>query len=292
MKRRWFLTGLALSAISAGCQAAGNESVDRSSQANSPLESQPDLSASQSADGISTTGVDIQVKRDGKTLIVATAANYPPYELIEKTAGDEAGDEDRTVGFDIDIAERVAKRLNRQLTVVNLEFDQLIPALTSDQVDMAMAALQPSPARKQQVDFSDIYYRSRQSLVSVDGYLRSPDLSYQTIGVRTGSAQARYINRLGDDFPSLDIVTYPTLEEIFAALEAGRIAGAIVEASVAPAYLSRYSDLKAQIIPSDQPTGSAIALPKNSSLRRDINAAIADIKASGEMDQLVEKWFS
>lgn len=292
MKRRWFLTGLALSAISAGCQAVGNSSADQSGQSNGPLESQPDPSASQSADGTSTGEVDIQSKRGGKTLIMATAANYPPYELIEEPAGDETGDEERIVGFDIDIAERVAERLGRQLTVVNLEFDQLIPALTSNQVDMAMAALEPSPARKQQVDFSNIYHRSRQSLVSVDGYLRSPDLSYQTIGVRTGSAQARYINRLSDDFPSLDIVTYPALEEIFADIEAGIIAGAIVEASVAPAYLSRYPDLKAQIIPSDQPTGSAIALPENSPLRRDINAAISDIKASGEMDQLVEKWFS
>ena len=64
------------------------------------------------------------------------------------------------------------------------------------------------------------------------------------------------------------------------------------EGAYIPAYLRRYPDFEAKIINSEGPTGSAISLPKDSPLRRDINAALTDIKASGEMNRLITKWFS
>lgn len=311
--------------IAAGCQPAGNRFA--MPRGTAPVENE---SSSEIAG----------VKRDRHTLVMATAANYPPYEQLAESDSAEpnsavATETERTatssadgsaangsaangsaanssaasgstpnnstveslpappiVGFDIDVAELIAQRLTRQLTTVDLEFDALIPAVAGEQVDMVMAALEPRPDRKQKVDFSDIYYRSRQSLISIGGALRSPDLSYQSIGVRTGSVQARYANRLTDELSDLNIVLFDTLDEIFTALTNSTLAGAIVEATVATPYLRRYPDCGAQLMPSEQAMGSAIALPKDSPLRNDINRAITDIKTSGEMDRLIEKWFS
>lgn len=256
-------------------------------------------------------GESTQPVRDDTLLMVATTANYPPYEQLkspdedanqptdetdetDETDTSESGQtsDDQIVGFDIDLAGLIAQRLNRQLSVVDLQFDSLIPAVVSGEADMAMAALEPSRNRKQQVDFSNIYYRSRQALISIDGYLRPSDLSYQTIGIRSDSAQARYVNSLSKSLSSLNIVTYDTLDDAFDALDRGAVEGIFAEANVAVPYIQRYSDFESQIMPSDQPTGSAIALPMNSPLQRDINIAIADIKASGEMDRLISKWFS
>ena len=61
---------------------------------------------------------------------------------------------------------------------------------------------------------------------------------------------------------------------------------------MAKGYLRQYPDLEAQIMPDDRPGGSAIALPKASPLRSDINTALSDIQASGEIDRLIKKWFS
>lgn len=296
MKRRWFLAGLGLSAIGAGCKASlEGAATERTAGAEIP------------------TGEGDQSARDEMTLVMATTANYPPYEQLKQSdensdppseAADTEADsspaeaspaEDQTsgqiVGFDIDLAELIAQKLDRQLSIVNLQFDSLIPALVNGEADMAMAALEPTRDRKQQVDFSNIYYRSRQALISIDGYLQPRDLSYQIIGIRSNSVQARYITSLRDELPNLDIVTYDTLDEAFEALDRGAVEGVITEANVAEPYLQRYSDFEAQIMPSDQPTGSAIALPKNSPLQREINGAIADIKASGEMERLIGKWF-
>ncbi|NJM96797.1 MAG: amino acid ABC transporter substrate-binding protein [Phormidesmis sp. RL_2_1] len=195
------------------------------------------------------------------------------------------------IGFDIDLAGLIAKRLDLQLSIVNLDLDLLIPAVVNGEADIAMAALASTRSRKQKVDFSNIYYRSRHALVSLEGYLRSRDLGYQTLGIRKSSVQARYANDLRKDLPNLDIMAYDTLSEAFSALEQGQVEGLIVEAHISERYLGLYPAYQAQIIPSDEPTGCAIALAKNSPLRRDINTALADIKASGEMEQLINRWF-
>lgn len=289
MKRRWFLAGLALPAVVASCRAAGNQNAT-------------DERADEREEGLEDVqGEAIRVVRNSRTLVMATAANYPPYEQMLETEAVEASTlsdnsdtqvpEPEIVGFDIDLAQLIAKRLDRKLTIVDLEFGALIPALVNDEVDMVMAALNPSRSRKQRVDFSDIYYRARHALVSLDGYLRPRDLSYQTIGVQAGSVQARYVDTT-DELADLDIVPYPTLEEMFEALDIGAISGAFLEANVAKQYVRRYPAFEAQIMPSDEPTGSAIALSKGSPLRRDINRALADIKSSGEMDSLIIQWFS
>lgn len=282
MKRRWFLAGLTLSFASAGC--GGTRQSDTAAPVAEAAES------------------DRTIARDDRTLVMATAPNYPPYEQYEQIESsqtesdpleDEAAQaEPSIIGFDIDLATLIAERLDRQLTIVDLPFDALIPALTEDSVDIVMAALEPSRRRKQLVDFSDIYYRSRHVLVSIEGYLQSRDLGYQTIGVQDHSVQARFARDLvNGEVPGLTIESYDSLAQLFDAVDTGEVAGAIVEANIADDYIRRYADLEARVISTEEPTGSAIALQKNSPLRRDINAALSEIKASGEMDQLINRWF-
>ncbi|MEL7143902.1 MAG: transporter substrate-binding domain-containing protein, partial [Cyanobacteria bacterium J06573_11] len=162
----------------------------------------------------------------------------------------------------------------------------------NEEVDMAMAALEPNRSRKQRVDFSNIYYRSQHALVSLDGYLRSRDLTYQTIGIRANSVEARFADTLTQDIPDLDLVPYENLDEVFEALDIGAVEGAIVEANIASQYLRRYPEFAGKIIPSERATGSAIALKKDSPLLSQINSALLDIKSSGDMDKVITDWFS
>lgn len=279
MKRRWFLVGLTLPFVSASCRSA--------QQSNPAAEVVEDAEKGNN-----------QAARDSDTLVMATTPNYPPYEQVvsKQDASDRVQPEPNQaepniVGFDIDLASLIAARLGKQLSVIDLPFDELLSALTVGKADIVMAALAPSRRRKQIVDFSHIYYRSRHALVSIDGYLRSPDLGYQDIGVHNGSVQARFAQRLSDQLPGLYIEYYDSLTELFGAVEIGEISGAIVEANIADDYLKRYADMQASVMPTENPTGSAIALPQNSPLRRDINTALSDIKASGEMDRLIVRWF-
>lgn len=269
MKRRWFLGRLGLAGFSlplaiaaiGGCQQSPN-------QTDSEDDAMP-------------------AARNNKTLVVATSANYPPYEQVGTGA-----DSEQIVGFDIDLVGLIAKRLRRELSVVDLEFDDIIPALVNDEADMAIAALEPTRSRQQQVDFSDVYYRSRQALISLEGYLDPKNLGYSTIAVRSGSVQARFADRLSDDYPNIDVVPYNTLDDMFEALDIGAVEAAILEANVAQMHLESHPNFGLQEIQDDRAVEIAIALPKNSPLLQDINDAIADIQSSGDMSPLIDKWFS
>lgn len=63
------------------------------------------------------------------------------------------------VGFDIEIASLVAKRLNKRLEIVNMDFGAMIPALAANKVDMIGACITISEERAKKVLFSEPYYK-------------------------------------------------------------------------------------------------------------------------------------
>lgn len=93
-----------------------------------------------------------KIKESGK-LVVGTSADYPPYEFHATVDG-----KDEIKGFDIDIAQAVADDLGVKLEIKDMDFDGLLVALQGDKVDMVFAGMTPTEERKQNADFSDIYY--------------------------------------------------------------------------------------------------------------------------------------
>ncbi|MBR5866998.1 MAG: transporter substrate-binding domain-containing protein, partial [Spirochaetaceae bacterium] len=95
-----------------------------------------------------------KIKANGK-IILGTSADYPPYEFHALIDG-----KDTIVGFDISIAEEIAKDLGVQLEIKDMNFDGLLAALVSGNVDFVISGMTPTEERKQNVDFSDIYYEA------------------------------------------------------------------------------------------------------------------------------------
>ncbi|MEY3748041.1 MAG: hypothetical protein RL194_1500 [Pseudomonadota bacterium] len=79
-----------------------------------------------------------------------TAAVTEPFSFVDASR--------QVVGLDVEIAARVAKKLNRRLEVVNMDFGAMIPALMSDKVDMIGACITITEERAQKVLFSEPYY--------------------------------------------------------------------------------------------------------------------------------------
>lgn len=99
------------------------------------------------------TDDSLQKVKERGTLIVGTSADNPPKEYIRMNNGKE-----EIVGFDIDIAKRIAEELGVELKVTNMKFDGLIPSLQQGDFDMALAGFNPTPERKKVVSFSDSYH--------------------------------------------------------------------------------------------------------------------------------------
>ena len=80
----------------------------------------------------------------GGTLVMATNAEFPPYEYYEG---------DNVVGIDADIAAAVADKLGMELKIEDMAFDSIIPAVTSGKADIGLAGMTVTEDRLENVDF-------------------------------------------------------------------------------------------------------------------------------------------
>jgi polar amino acid transport system substrate-binding protein len=100
--------------------------------------------------------INDQVDRSKGKLVMATNAEFPPFEYTE---------EGNIVGFDVDMANAVCDYLGYELQIVDMAFDSVIPAVMGGQADIAVAALSVTEERQQQVLFSDAYETTHQVIV-------------------------------------------------------------------------------------------------------------------------------
>lgn len=105
------------------------------------------------------------VKSSGSnTFRVGMECGYAPFNWTQQGDANGAvkieGTAEYAGGYDVEIAKRIAEGLGKELVVVKIEWDGLVPALTSGMIDAIIAGMSPTEDRKQTIDFSDIYYES------------------------------------------------------------------------------------------------------------------------------------
>lgn len=240
-----------------------------------------------SACGQSANSGSSSASSNQKKLVMGTSADYPPYEYIDTANGQEP------MGFDIDIAKHIAKKLGYTLDIQNMTFKGLIPALNTKRVDFVMAGMTPTADRKKSVDFSTVYYTAQQVVLTKKSLkIQSiKDLKGKTVGVQLGSIQQNIANQLNKTTP-INIKTMDKATDLIEELKSGRIDGVIIEDAVAANILKNNSDLNAFVIQQgDKMSGSAVAFPKNSKLIASFNKELADMKKDGTMKKLKKKWF-
>lgn len=203
-----------------------------------------------------------KIKKAGK-LVVGTSADYAPYEFHKVING-----KDEIVGFDIMIANEIAKDLGVKLEVKDITFNGLLEALKGDKVDMVIAGMNPTAERAKEVDFTKVYYRADQSVLvrteDKDKYKNFDDLKGKKVGVQLGSLQEDLAKKqiLGSEIKSLGKITDLALE-----LKNKKIDALVMETTVATSYADKNKDLSVSGLKfktEDQGAGSAIAIQKNS----------------------------
>jgi ABC-type amino acid transport substrate-binding protein len=223
-----------------------------------------------------------------KVLKMGTSADYAPFEYIDTAKGNEI------IGFDVDLAKMITKELGYKFEIVDMDFTGLIPALQSGKVDFVLAGMTPTKERKKSVDFSDVYYVSRNMIVSKkgSGIKTVKDLKGKTVGVQTGSIQEGEAQKIAKKV-DMKIESRNRIPELIQEIQSGRFDAAIIEDTVARGYLKTSNGkLEGHTIPTnEQEAGSAIAFPKGSKLRDEFNKVLREKMKNGEVDKLIKKWF-
>lgn len=217
-------------------------------------------------------------------IVMGTSPDYAPYESVDAKGSGEI------VGLDIDIAKAVASKLGYELEISGMDFNGLIAALQTGRVDFVMSAMSVTEERQRSVDFSNVYYAARNTIVSkaANNYQTLEELVGKRIGVQLGSTQEMAVSGM----KNVEVKTLNKIPDLIQEIKSGRIDAAIVEDAVALGNTTANPDLKFTLLPSeDEDQGYAAAFPKGSPLVVPFNEALKEIEASGEKDAIVSKWF-
>lgn len=245
--------------------------------------SQPTPTASTPA--TSTTPAEkptVKTVESGK-LIAGSDTAFPPFESME---GNTA------VGFDVDIVAAVAKEIGLTSEFKSYKFDTLIPTLKAGgKFDIIASGMTINADRKKEIDFSDPYIDSNQSIsVKNDSTVKSAaDLAGKKIGVQSGTTGQQWAK---ENIKGAVLVPFDDTLAAFAALQAGKVDAVVNDLPVSAAVVKDAArGLKiVQEIPTGEQYGFGVS-KDNPDLLKAINDALAKIKASGEYDTIYKKWF-
>ncbi|CZQ85182.1 Hypothetical protein Tcol_479 [Trichococcus collinsii] len=106
---------------------------------------------------------------DSETFTVGMEAGYPPFNWTQNDDSNGAvkidGADGYANGYDVQMAQKVADGLGKELVIVKTEWDGLVPALVSSKIDAIVAGMSPTDERKEAIDFSDSYYTTELVIV-------------------------------------------------------------------------------------------------------------------------------
>ena len=170
---------------------------------------------------------------EDKTLVMATNAEFPPYEYYE---GEEV------VGIDVDIAKAVAEELGMELKIEDMAFDSVIPAVSSGKADIALAGLTVTDERKENLNFTDTYAKATQVIiVKEDSAIAGPDdLEGKKIGVQLGTTGDLYAS----DIKDAEVEQYNKGFEAVQATMQGKIDAVIIDSEPAKEFVAEAEGLK------------------------------------------------
>src|SRR5665648_208926 len=210
---------------------------------------------------------------DGKIIAGADTA-FPPFESMN---GDVAE------GFDVDLLTAMGDELGYDVEFKTEIFDTLIPTLKAGgKFDVIASGMTIKPERALEIDFTDPYYNSNQSLVMKMGttYTGTDQLSGKKIGVQSGTTGEAWAN---ENVPDATLVPFKNATDAFAALQAGNVDAVVNDLPVSAELLK--DDPRGMESVAEIPTGEQYGFgvsKDNPELLKALNEALQKVKDSGK----------
>jgi octopine/nopaline transport system substrate-binding protein len=252
--------------------------------------------------------------KDWSSIKIATEGAYKPWNFTDPSG--------KLVGYEIDLAEDLCKRMKAKCEIVAQAFDGVIPALNAGKFDAIMAGMNITDKRKEAIAFSEIYGRTPSTFavlksspltklpeegkvysLNAEGLpaaqksldLLKPMLKGKVIGVQTSTAQANFLEQYFKDV--IEIRQYKTTEQHDLDLKAGRVDGVFASISYLKGVVEAPDNKDLTLAGprySGGPLGFGVAVGLRKSdpeLQAKFSAAVAAAVADGTVRTLSVKWF-
>lgn len=227
-----------------------------------------------------------------ETLVVGTQNGYPPFEFMDATG--------KIVGFDIAIAEIIAEKLEKTLVIKDMEFEGEILSLKQGKIDLIMSGMNITPSRLKEILMVPYHGEEATSLSLIfwneipPGVNTIEDialLSNSAVSVESGTIAENYMSRYANiNAKSFQGALGPLMD-----VKYGKSAANLVEPDVAEYLKKQHPEIKVLNVPLSKEEGImgfGIGINKeNHELYQQIQTIIQELKGSGEIKLLEDKWF-
>lgn len=224
------------------------------------------------------------------TLIVGLDETFAPMGFRD--------DNNEIVGFDVDLAKEVGKRLDIEMQFQPIDWAMKETELNSGNIDLVWNGYAITPERAEKVTLSEPYLENSQIIVvrKDSGITKKSDLEGKLLATQQSSSSIDKIkedpsgiyDKLGDE-----LVLYPSNNNAFLDLEAGRVDAIVVGEVYGRYYIKESGKDSFAILEEDFGSEeTAVAMQKgNTELKEKIDQTLAEMKEDGTFDTIYEKWF-
>ena len=221
-------------------------------------------------------------KKEALVLKVGTDTTYPPMEYKDVHTG-------RIVGFDIDLMDSLAARIEYRVEYIEVPFDGVVAGLKTGKYDAIISSFTITPEREAEVDFTRPYMNAGQSIavrVGEEKVGSFADLKGKKIGAQLGTTG----EKLAGSVPDAEVVSFDAISAAFIDLENGKLDAIINDRPVSARFvaLKKTARLLDTTLTSEN---YGIALRKGDPRVEKFNAVLAELETSGVLRALEEKWF-
>ncbi len=220
-----------------------------------------------------------EIKQAG-TIVVASEGAFPPFNYFKGPT---------LTGFEIDLAEAIAKKMGLAIEWRALSFDALLAGLRQDRWDMVIASFGVSEERAKAVTFTDPHYCSGGVIVTRDPAIRTvKDLAGKVVVVQTGTTYLEHVRKI----PGLkEVKNFPKDTDARSALVAGRADAWVTDRFVAKAAVESNGGKGLKIGDFVFVERIAMAVKKgNASLRTELDKALKQVMADGTYEAISKKY--
>ncbi len=242
-----------------------------------------------------------EVGENSNVLKVGMECNYAPYNWSQTDDANGAVPIQNvanmyTNGYDVQVAKKIAESMGKTLEIYAYEWDSLIPAVQSGNLDMIVAGMSPTDERKEKIDFSDLYYVSNLVAITKDNKLadveKIADLEGKKIAAQSGTSHLEALSSQ----TKAEVSELSDFTTMLIALDAGTIDGYISEEPTAMAvctegsgysYVPFVNNETGFAIPVED-SSIAVGVKKGSALLEGINAYLATFDEAAQKDLMNE----
>jgi ABC-type amino acid transport substrate-binding protein len=217
---------------------------------------------------------------DSKLLIIGVDSTYPPFEYIEQG---------EMIGFDVDLANEIAKRIGKQIKLESIQWDTDFKSLREGAIDLIISAVPYNPEKDAIVDFSKPYFSMKYLLVSLSGSEINvkDDLVGKKVGILEAGAESLDPEYMAD----FEVVKYKEILELLDGLKVQDVSVILLSLPVAINLLKENSDSYNVLDETISSQEFVIVYRKGSQLKGMIDTAIDGTKLDGTYDTIYNKWF-